>query len=325
MQDAGGAYPGWHDAALVFGVGAQKAGTSWLFDALSVSPDVHVRCDRPGDLRSAVKEAHYFDRGSTGVARRIEDWQQKLEKGVARLAQMPPGDGKLKLARRMKARLERLAIYAAAPDDHSEYLGWLSSGYRGQKVILDITPSYAMLGAQTYADMAGLWPRTRFIFILRDPVDRLWSAVRYHLQGSDMPDEAFEAKARRVLENRYLSGTGLDDTPNRSNYADTLEALGRAVPSGDVLYLFYEDLFQPRSLDRVGGFLGIDIPDPVFEKRSNAGRRAELPEELQVRAAETLAAQYAHVAAVFGDALPQRWRDRMDLIGAGQAKVRTAV
>ncbi len=57
----------------------------------------------------------------------------------------------------------------------------------------DMTPAYCLLTAEAFEAMRRMHPRTQFFFVMRDPVDRLWSAIRmnirkgYHM--SDMGDD----------------------------------------------------------------------------------------------------------------------------------------
>ena len=45
------------EATLMFGVGATKAGTSWLYRYLADHPECHLR---------SIKELHFFDALDTG-------------------------------------------------------------------------------------------------------------------------------------------------------------------------------------------------------------------------------------------------------------------
>lgn len=298
---------------MVFGLGAHKSGSTWLFDVLHPSRDVHARCLVPGMPETVVKEAHYFDRHTKLGAHVVSLIQAEISGGAARLADMEPGPEKTQVVELMRIGLDLLSIYASPPGDHDAYLRWLCTGYAGQKVIADFTPSYAMLGAEVFAEMAAAWPRTRFIFIMRDPVDRLWSHARYDQRNKQMGDGDFDAAARAIFGR--MVRRGVNDEAHRSNYVDTLTALDKAVPSEDVLYLFYEDLFRPETVQQVADFLGIHVDQPDFGRKSNEGREADLPEDMQVAAAQMLAPQYEYVSARFGDAVPPRWRDRMALAG----------
>lgn len=114
-------------------IGAQKAGTTWLYEHLSRHPEVAF----PGG-----KEVHYWN------ARRDE----------------------LPLA-------WYLDLFA---DDH------LVNG--------DITPAYATLEEAVVEEIARAVPHAKVMFILRNPIERAWSAAMMALSRAEMaPDEASDA------------------------------------------------------------------------------------------------------------------------------------
>ncbi|HEU0221992.1 MAG TPA: sulfotransferase, partial [Paracoccaceae bacterium] len=174
----------------------------------------------------------------------------------------------------------------------------------------------ALLSRETFAELAALAPRTRFVFILRDPVDRLWSAIRMMADDGENSDEAFHARAldrSRQFQNRRLTRHA-----HRSNYVRTIEELEAAVPPENILYLFYETLFRPESLEALARFLGIRPIAADFDSRSNSGRSLPLGRAEAARLYAGLADIYAFAARRFGPALPERWRARMAEFGGAE-------
>jgi pimeloyl-ACP methyl ester carboxylesterase len=287
-------------ATLVFGIGAQKAGTSWLFEQLRASPDCHT---------VATKELHYFDALYVkGEQSHIRDRVAHLRRKIEALTPGPdPINRKRLLAIQVLA--DRLLIHATAPGDHRAYVDHLLNGYAGQKIICDFTPSYSVLPPEAFAEMAGIGP-ARFIFILRDPIDRIWSQIRMEISTAQprLADAAFEtACAARAAE--MHGGRDLARIP-RANYAGTLEALDQSVPSGSVHTVFYEDLFTQASMDEVCAFLDI-APLPVeADKRVGLGRVSSLPPETEALLFAGLRPQYEAAFERFGAAVPSAWHSR---------------
>jgi hypothetical protein len=293
---------------MVYGIGAQKAGTTWLYETLRQSPDCHF---------SPFKEVHYFnvvaadkpDLVQTGRIETLRHFTAKLT-DEASLENRRALAAILKLARVLKT-------YTDPPGSHAGYVDLMRQGYRGQKLICDITPAYATLQQDSFAEMARIAP-AKFVFILRDPVDRMWSQVRMAVTamlGADVDRASYDAACLRRV--RELSETGQLPNVARANYRRTLQALEAAVPAERIHCLFYEDLFTQQSLDRLCGFLEIAPLTATPDKRSNPGRPSPLPADAETRLYDGLRAQYEFAAARFGrDGLPLAWRDRMDRLAA---------
>ena len=59
-----------------------------------------------------------------------------------------------------------------------DYLAFLLKDSDSKPVIGDITPSYATLSRNEFARMSQLSQNSRFLYLMRDPIDRLWSEIR---------------------------------------------------------------------------------------------------------------------------------------------------
>jgi hypothetical protein len=296
------------ETTLLFGIGAQKAGTTWVHAWLSAHPEVLV---------PPLKEVHYFD-VMTLKSERVH-FDRHVAKAVTHAEALRGLEGPA-LGRgieRLRTKLDLLSIYATKPGNHRPYLKWLTRDLAGQKVVADFTPAYALLSRETFAEMAALAPRTRFLFILRDPVDRLWSAVRMGVEAEARSEEEFRERCLARLD-ELLASRKLDRA-HRSNYIRTLGELEAAVPDRNVLCLFYEDLFAPAAIARIAAFLGIEALPADYETRANSGRPLGLPDDREAAAARRLASQYLFAADRFGAALPAKWRARMANFGIAPA------
>jgi hypothetical protein len=237
-------------AVFLLGLGAQKAGTSWLHDYLAAHP--------AADL-SAAKEYHALE-GFFGLA--------PLSPAFATMA-------------------DYTAHFAAA------------AARPGVALVGDITPAYAALPAAALAETsaalsaAGLRPRA--LFLLRDPVERVWSAVRMvRAQGKRAaPDEAEDVRLRYTRPAQVARG----------NYHLTRAAIAAAFAPEDVFYGLYETLFRAEEIHRLMAFLGLDYRPPAFSRRVNASpKQAPLPRALQAEIARFYAPAYEGAAAQFGAA-----------------------
>lgn len=289
---------------LLVGLGAPKAGTTWLAAYLRDHPD----CASFGP-----KELHFFNAARNGrLDRQIDEQRRKLDRMTARSAR-----GGLEPWRetRLRGRIEACArwieaLRGGADRDWLAYLAW--SG-RGVKVAFDITPPYALLPVETYRRMMALHPNVRFVYLVREPVARLWSNARMWANrrareaGRGADDASLEASARGIM--RGAVDGSEPELMARADYASVLGKLSAlsALSPGRVHVGFYEELFTDEGVGAICDHLGIARRPGDYGRRvwSN-DRKAVLDDETGGRAREALGPQYAAVRAWFGR-LPEAW------------------
>ena len=286
------------NATLLFGIGAAKAGTTWLYRYLAGHPEVRL---------PAVKELHYFDTCETGkFDRQIARMERECARRIDRL---PTGEVALdlRLKREVAAYQGWLDVIRGGADD-AGYVRYLTRDAEAARVVGDITPAYATLREETLARMAALAPATRFVFLMRDPLDRLWSNIRMAAtrRGGDLAETA-GALLDKVVKGRDRTIT------ERSDYAGTLARLDASLDPAQVFTGFFETLFQPDTLARLCGFLGISEWPGLTAARVHAGEELDMTEAQRARALAWLAPQYRAVAGRMGP-LPARWTDNMEAL-----------
>ena len=288
-------------ATMLFGIGAQKAGTTWLYDYLSSSPEVHF-CRN--------KELHYFD-VRAGHGKLSLDIRTKILRDLAETLQNQGPRLRPQTLDRAQEMLDLLRIYTGSesgPERHAPYLAYLLEGWNEQKVVADITPAYAILTRRDFSDMASIG-QAKFVFIMRDPVSRMWSQIRMAVstaQKNASPEALAEGCAERA---RMLIDTGRLKNIERADYRRTLTELEAAVGETRRLYVFYEDLFSGKAPGQICDFLGIDRMPHDGTRRVNEGAKIPLPPELEAIFRETFEPQYRLVRERFGAAVPESWRE----------------
>jgi len=301
---APGAYRGGlpADTTLVFGIGATRAGTSWLYRYLAQHPD----CALP-----PIKELHFFDRAAGGAAFALDGLRRVESRAAQALARAKTGAEALAARRRLDAARALARILDAETLDLDAYLSFLADQLRdGAHLVADITPAYGLLPAETLGRMAGLCEDVRFVYVLREPVARLWSNMRLMAARRARVSGVDRAQALSRISRRWLDGKE-PELDARANYAATLENLGRAVPEDQRLVLFHEDLFDPErgpaTVEALAVFLGIrPMAAPLCDVVHDAPP-AELPPALRAEMRARLAPQYEAVARYAGGRLPAAW------------------
>lgn len=233
---------------FVLGVGAQKAGTSWLRYQLNQSEfaDFGFR-----------KEYHVWDVACLGrpLSRKLEATEDETPENA--------------LLRKMQTE----------PGRYEDYFRSLISN--SIRITGDITPSYSMLEAEHFARIrerlkaAGF--QVKVVFLMRDPVDRIWSmyrmrqkrAKRQNIEMSD--DDVIAAFAR---------GHTKPGVEERTRYDKTVMALRTAFDSTELYFDFYERLFEPVTLARLSDFLGVDQYNFETQKFVNVSNSFSLPDDL---------------------------------------------
>lgn len=137
-------------------IGAQKAGTGWLYDQLRSHPDFWM---------PPLKELHYFDRAGKSA-------RETRLKSIDRIAEA-----------RRNARdeddLRFLDLFAQlranADVDLAGYAALFAN--KGTRIAGDITPGYSVLDESRARQIAEAFPETKIIFFARDPVERAWSQL----------------------------------------------------------------------------------------------------------------------------------------------------
>ncbi|MEL6167971.1 MAG: hypothetical protein AAFR35_04725 [Pseudomonadota bacterium] len=276
-------------------MGATKAGTSWLFRVLSDHPQTQFR---------TIKELHYFDSLSAGKAdREIAAHQAAISRMEVRIGS---GDGS-NLAYRSRYvadRLEYIELLGRREIDTDAYSAFLSNGAPAGAVLGDFTPAYGLLPADILGQMAILTDDVRFLYVLRDPVERLWSHVRMIAARRAPDDGATPDRAVRILR-RTLRGEE-EEIARRGAYGDILRRLTGALPADRLHLAVFEEMVRPGGLTGICSALDIRPIAGERTKPAHVGPPLPLPEALRSDAKAWLEPEYRAAAEALGR-MPDAW------------------
>jgi hypothetical protein len=182
--------------------------------------------------------------------------------------------------------------------DVSRYINFFQKRVHEEAVFGEITPAYSNLDLSELKFIKSTFPSTKVIFILRNPVDRLWSQMRFVDDSQHTGDLGNWIKG--ISENRlYLS---------RSNYAATIENLEQVFPPENIHYEFYETLFCSEGVKNICSFLNIGFHPAKYDAEYNVSPKAQLGPEQRKILTDLLREQYAFALEKFGDRVPESWR-----------------
>lgn len=279
--------------------GATKAGTSWLYDHLSAHPECHLR---------SVKELHFFDPAESGLGR-MQARSNAAE--IGRLTGLLPGAdaGRAAHLRRRIADMQAWnAVLAEGAGDLEGYRRYLAEGLGTRRLVADVTPSYALLPVAGLQRLLQAGSDVRVLYLMRDPVARLWSHVRMLAQREAKPGQDLAPLAAARMD-RAIAGDDLH-FGGRGDYRACLQRLRAAIPAGRLMVMFTEEMMTSPGLARLWGFLGLG-PGPVdFATRVHEGVRLPLSPAHRDGARAALREQYDYVAQAF-PTLPSAWSANM--------------
>jgi len=287
---------------LMYCVGATKAGTSWLYRYLHDHPECHLR---------SVKELHYFDSFDDVVReKQIAQFLSNRDRFVRWQIEAQNAKQGWKVDN-MQRRIEEMdaliKVIGGARETDAAYLDFLRDGAGADiKIIGDMTPGYGLVDENMLRRMARLQSPAKFIYLVRDPVERLWSHVRMQAKRFLQPDETVEQKAKRIL-NRTVKKGMETHIPARGDYRGTIMRLRATLPAENILVEFTEALFSEAGLRRICAFLGIAFQSADVAETVHAGEKVEMNAGQKAASAHFLRHQYEWVADNVGP-LPNEWQ-----------------
>ena len=265
-------------------IGAQRAGTTWLHRVLQSHSSLWL---------APVKELHYFDKPE--VKRTLLDPNERLRLGLRRL---------------LAPDIWTLRFSLGWRDDD-----WYADLFRAARnkglIAGEVTPAYATLGEDVYRRIALMNDEIKLIFIMRDPVERAWSAVNNALKKGRVEGTFTVEKA--VARARSVGSSA------RSAYMQTIRTLETVFDGSQLHYCFFDDLRErPEELvTSVLSFLGAPLGNvhaylPSEPINSAAGAKP-IPTTFQRELAKDYLPMLAELCRRF-DGPPHRWRARYEAL-----------
>lgn len=237
-----------------FGIGMQKAGTTWLYSCLEKHREIKL---------PIIKEVHFFD--EIGVYKSnfsrltSNDWRGKR---VRRLFLKAIYNILLfKSPKKWWHAIEMLMLPRRI-NALTKYKRLLDKGnYSGE-----ITPAYSTLDANLVGSMHEVFPDKKIIVILRNPVERDWS----HFKMSFLNEQVKEKSTVESPFNSFLKANNL-----RGDLAKTINTWRTHYPNNQLFIGFYDKLkTKPLEfLNEIAAFLEITPFEEVpVKERVNKGK-----------------------------------------------------
>ena len=291
------------------GIGVQKAGTSWLFKQLSQIPQFDLLPE---------KEIHYFDRNrsysspntlsETYFIKRIFNFNH------------------------IKSALKDLFFSIMSFDLKKTkfYLKWHFSNYNDNWYLSlfknlngfkgEITPSYSILKEEDIRKIYRLTPKAKLILMLRNPIERAWSAYRYQTRLIK------DFSINNISYNEIIEFMEGDNQSLRSDYINTISNFSKVFPKEQILICFYDAIIDNPEmlLDTTIKFICGDIPISIrhLELRSvyNKSRKIDIPQKVKKFLKDKYYSQIRQLAEMYGGYFNKWYEDTYGEVSSNNNK-----
>ena len=161
--------------------------------------------------------------------------------------------------------------------------------------------------------MEDLLNRPRYIYIMRNPVDRLISQYSFQI----MRGRVRPAQQGRDLANTLLMLLAKSKHPA---YDACISRYEKVVDPARIHLMFTENLFSPDKIqtecDLLCAYLGVRSANATVRHEVNRAPNIEVTPDLRRTLVEKLRPQYEFAATRFGSRVPDRWARDIDLVTA---------
>jgi hypothetical protein len=272
---------------MFIGLGAMKAGTTWLHEYFRSHPQVFA---------SPIKELNFF----TSHLRNAEYphihngfYRRYLEHAAL---QVTPGHESIYVE-----KLRNLADRVIMDYKPEAYCDFFRNRMNKEQCSIEISPSYADLSSEDFAFMQSLCAESRYIFIMRDPVERFISHVRFDKKLN--PKLNLDQMKIRAMKKHSIHY-------RRSRYDTTVRNLENHVGPQSIHYMFYESMFCREAIADLCAFMDLEFYEPDLSHLSNINTvdlgALFTPQELEEVAAN-LSDTYNFCRERFGRSVPPQW------------------
>ena len=228
---------------LFLSVGAMKSGTTWLYDKLRQHPQIHF---------SRAKEihflAHYY--GHT----KILSSDKRRQRALAALERLSNN-------RISSAELERTVawynIYTSDPISFEWFEAITDAQQNAANYVADFSNLNCHLTRKDWLEVKKERVNTlKVLYILRDPMARIWSHYKFHLKFSrhrlaDCPSQDYE-HFKNIIDKPWFW--------RNSYYSHSILQLTSGLDNSELMIIYFEDMTKnpDATIKRIEDFLGID-------------------------------------------------------------------
>jgi hypothetical protein len=231
------------------GIGAPRCGTTWLHEVLSDHHNIWL---------PPLKELHYFDVLDPSVNRSSFRFKQHFKSRLKHdLAQtffnfIPFFFQGYKS--RIKGDVKWDINYFSGIANDKWYKNLFKKAHDAYKITGEITPSYSLLSDRYINKILSINPDMKFIYLLRDPIDRSWShAVKVLCRD----------KGRRIdsiPEEKFINFYYSKENAECCNYAKNIRRYLKQINNKNLYIDFFDNINTNPSImiNKIYSFVGVE-------------------------------------------------------------------
>ena len=222
-------------------IGAAKSGTTWLYDIMRHHPALYF---------TPEKELHYFF-SRHGTLNRLTR-PKRYNRFCATL-----GHAQNWTHPRFRRHVNWYLRYLDDPVN----LDWYKRLFKTAKpdqYWCDFSPSTSLIPAVGFKEIYNLAPSAKLVFLMRDPVDRLWSHIKFHMASIGRAEEL-----ERFSQQDYIAAVDDFHLAVRGDYGSQYHELRSVFPPEQIKVIFFDDIRRNPAevLAKVETFLEIPSHD----------------------------------------------------------------
>lgn len=253
--------------SFILGVGAQKSGTTWMHYYLATSPNVAT---------TNIKEYHVWD------ALTIPCCKSKL---------VSVEESRLDEVRNLQYMMQQ------STDFYFQFFEDLLK-HTDRPITCDISPSYTGLSTKTLTQIKNGFEKrniqTKAILLMRDPVERCWSAARMMSRKAN--------GHMLISDDEVLAWAKSEPCEMRTSYHHTINALQSVfTPSKNYIGLF-EEMHRPEQLVKLSAFCDVPLRPEFTDFNPNKNPKTT---EIGIETIKEIVAFYRHVYEFVASRFPQ--------------------
>jgi len=175
----------------------------------------------------------------------------------------------------------------------------------------DITPSYCKMDEEELRELFEMFPDTKIILMMRNPVDRLWSLAT-KIFGRKRNRNVSEASVDEIIAELYR-----EPVQNMTDYMAIINRVEKIFPKQNIFYGFLDEIkFCPYDfLTKLYNFLDVQVPElsldvevPVNDTKAYS---ANPPAKIHAMLCDTYLPMTKDMEKRFGE-IPRGWRIKME-------------
>lgn len=248
---------------LFLGAGVMKAGTTWLYNILKDHPEIYF---------SPEKEIHFWadsygDSNYLSPINRLNKVKTMLDRASNQ-----------KNINQYRQLLRWTHIYLKQEIDEEWYQKLFILNKQENRYNTDFSNVTCHMSAEGWQKAKEISQQLRVIYVLRDPIERLWSHIKFHHQyaGKEMNFDEWSKKDFKYFIQR-------PHVWKNCEYAKWIEVMRNNLGDDEFKLLYFEDFrADPKGqFEVVEDFLGIahhDYPAAKIAKKVNPSKSIPMPE-----------------------------------------------